>query len=68
MTLVIFIHFVSNSVWKWNTILNYSIYFKEEMNSVDKISIIVYGIKEKQLRCGNYFYSVFNIVRVMNKP
>ena len=43
----------------------YYIYGIEETSAVKKISIILFGIKYKQLRCENYFYPVFIIVRGM---
>ena len=41
---------------------------KETTNSVEKTSIIIFGIKEKQLYCENYFYHLFIIVKGMTTP
>ena len=46
MTLVLFIHFVSASVWKGNDIFLYFICGLKEMTSFKKIYIIIFGIKE----------------------
>ena len=59
MTLVIFIHFVSYYVWKWHALFMYYICGIEETTLVKKHSIILVGIKYKQLRCENYFYRIF---------
>ena len=63
MTLVIFINVVLASVFKRHVISMYSIYSIEETTQVKKTSIILGGIKEKELRYENSFYHVFIVVR-----
>ena len=46
----------------------YSIYGVEETTSVEKNSIILFGIKEKKLRCENVFYHALIIVKGMTTP
>ena len=59
MTLVLLINFVLVSVWKRNYLLMYSIYGIEETESVEKTSIILFGIKEKQLHRENSLYHAY---------
>ena len=40
-----FIHFVLYSVWKWHALFMFSIYCIEETTSVNKTSIILFGVK-----------------------
>ena len=58
-TLVIFTHFVLAFICKLNVLFMCSIYVVEEMTSVEKTSIILFGIKEKQLCCENSLYCVY---------
>ena len=41
-----------------------SIYGVEEMTLVDKSFNIIFGTKEKQLRCENSFYCVFIVMEM----
>ena len=63
MSLVIFINVVLASVFKRYVISMYYIYSIEETTQVKKTSIILGGIKEKELRYENSFYHVFIVVR-----
>ena len=62
MMLLIFINFVLDYVWKWHALLMYYIYVIEETTSIKKTSIILGGIKEKQLCFENLSYRVFIVV------
>ena len=66
MTLVFFIHFVLASVWKCHALFMYYIYGIDETTPVDKTSIMIFYIKEKQLRCENSLYIIIIIVRGMD--
>ena len=55
MTLLLFIHFVLVYVWKLHALFVYYIYRIEETTSVEKTSIILVGIKDKQL-CRETFF------------
>ena len=56
MTLLIFIHFVSDSIWKWHALLMYPIYSIEESDvSRENICYIIRYVKENNLVMKNIF-------------
>ena len=59
MTLVLFINSFLAYIWKWHALLMFYIYGIEETTPVKKTSIILFGIKEKKLRCENSLYCVY---------
>ena len=76
MELLIFIHFVSASIWKWNALVVYFVFGIEESNVRREKNwyIIWYIFKETQLCCENSFYCAFitvkgdkNTIKAFNK-
>ena len=53
MILVLFAHFFKASVWKWHSLFVCSIYGIEGTTLDEETSIIIFGIKDKQLRSEN---------------
>ena len=68
MMFVLSINSVLASLLKWNALFMHSIYGIEETTSFKKTSIILGGIKEKQLRCENSLYRLFIVVRGITTP